>query len=81
MLNALFLAFKQEFGLANVASITSYMSYVIALLESEYVKDGNAKNAAIDALCQLLQVHKTTVIQPVVEPIQPTVENDTSVKS
>jgi hypothetical protein len=50
--------FKKEFQLHHVSIITSYLGDIIKLLEAEYVQDADAKNAAIDALCTLLQEYK-----------------------
>jgi hypothetical protein len=50
--------FKKEFQLANTANITGYLFQIIRLLEAEYTTDKNSKNAAIDAVCKLLQEYK-----------------------
>lgn len=60
MFNALF-AF---FGHANqMSTAICSVSDIIRTIENEYQKDGNAKDAAIDAICQILQAHKSTAKQ------------------
>lgn len=50
--------FKKEFQLLNTANITAHLNQIIKLVEQEYTNDKNAKNAAIDAVCKLLQEYK-----------------------
>lgn len=50
--------FKKEFQLVNISTITSYLHTIITLVEEEYVNDKNTKNAAIDAICKLLEEYK-----------------------
>jgi hypothetical protein len=50
--------FKKEFQLVNTANITAYLHNIISLVEQQYTNDQNAKNAAIDAVCKLLQEYK-----------------------
>jgi hypothetical protein len=65
MFNALFAIFKH---IIPMNTTTSALEDIISILESQYVKDGNAKDAAIDAIIQILEAHKTTAV---IAPIPP----------
>ena len=59
MFDTIFNAIKAELGIGHLSDIVSSFSSLVSLFGSEYMKDGNARDAAIDALCQILQQHKT----------------------
>jgi RNA binding exosome subunit len=63
--------FKKEFQLNNISVITGYLGNIVKLLEVEYLNDGNAKNAAIDAVIQLLEEQKTPPVVPPTQPVVP----------
>lgn len=58
MLDYLRSFFKKDTQLANMSFITGHLSDIIMTLESEYMKDRDAKNAAIDTIIKLLEEHK-----------------------
>ena len=57
MFNALFAIFKHiiPFNATNQS-----IENILETLESQYIKDGKAKDAAIDVIIEILQAHKTT---------------------
>lgn len=59
MLDTLFSLIKSEVGIGHLADILKGIENIVELVSEEYLKDGNAQNAAIDALVQILQQHKT----------------------
>ncbi len=57
--------FKDQYKFSHFAALINHMSNVIGIVQTEYTKDKDAKNAAIDALCQILQGMKdSTSDQP-----------------
>lgn len=58
MLDALKDCFKQQFQFSHMAGLINHIGNIVAIIQVEYTKDGNAKNAAIDTVCQMLQSHK-----------------------
>ncbi len=48
----------EEMGIYHLSKIISATSQLEALFVSDYMKDKNARNAAIDAICQYLQKQK-----------------------
>ena len=52
-------AIKSEFGFTHYADIMNALSCIIDLLAEDYVKDGNMRDAALDALIEVLQSHKS----------------------
>lgn len=59
MLQIIMDAIKGELGFLHFSNITGGLASLINLIGTDYMKDGNARNAAIDAICQILQSHKT----------------------
>jgi len=60
MFNALFQACKSIFTFNKTST---QVAAIIEMLEKDYQKDGNAKDAAIDAIIEILQAHKTNANQ------------------
>ena len=58
MLDILKNAFSKEIQLTHISSITSALAHIVNVINSDYVKDKDLKNAAIDSICQLLLEHK-----------------------
>lgn len=54
MFDKIFSAFKNEAGFPHMVSVMNALNQVVAHFEDQYVKDHNARNASIDALCELL---------------------------
>jgi hypothetical protein len=45
--------------MSHFANVITALEEVISLIGPSYVKDGNARDAAIDAIIEILQEHKT----------------------
>jgi len=50
--------FKEGLGYAHTAGILQQIGNMLNIVHVQYMKDGDAKNAAIDAICEILQSHK-----------------------
>lgn len=61
--------FLSIFGIHRVGMVVTVASQVIRTFEQEFQKDGDAKNAAIDAIVEILQGHKDAV--PTIPPAPP----------
>ncbi len=58
MFNALFDCFKAGLGITHMTSLMNSLQQVVAHLAVDYVKDADAKDLAIDAICEMLQASK-----------------------
>lgn len=58
MFNSLFLLIKSEFALSHIQDISGHIGEILSLFSADYMNDKNAKNAAIDAVIEILQQHK-----------------------
>lgn len=58
-MQALFATVTNAAHLNSLVNVLSCVSAATNTLEKLYEEDGNSKDVAIDALCQLLQQHKT----------------------
>ncbi len=58
MLDALMVLFKKETSFEGISKAINLIAELVSLFESDYLKDKDAKNAAIDAVIQLLEQHK-----------------------
>lgn len=58
MFNKIWNALEDDCGIDEMKFILHSISCVINIFEEDYFKDHNAKNAAIDAVCEILQQHK-----------------------
>lgn len=66
MLTSLFAALKEEYAIANSKEILWNLYAIVHLLETQWCKDQNLRDAAIDTLIAFLEQHKSkTTIQPV----------------
>ncbi len=69
--------FLALFGVHRVGMIVTVASQVIRTFEQEFAQDGNAKNAAIDSIIEILNQHKTAApplaskapVAPAVPPV------------
>ena len=52
----------------KIGMVTGVASQVVRTFEQEFAQDHDAKNAAIDALIELIQKHKNSPVVPPVEP-------------
>lgn len=57
------------FGIHRVGMLVTVASQVVRTFEQEFQKDGDSKNAAIDAIIEILQSHKTST--PSIAPPEP----------
>lgn len=60
MFNKLFDLFQKSHALSHMSTICYKIESIIDLFEEEYMKDKNTKDAAIDALIEILQKHKSS---------------------
>ena len=58
MLDKIMAAFKNGADVTHMTSFMNAVNQVMAHFQADYVKDGNARDAAIDALVELLQNQK-----------------------
>jgi hypothetical protein len=58
MLDKLKDLFKEGLGYTHVAGILQQVANIVNIVNVQYVKDVDAKNLAIDLICDLLQSHK-----------------------
>lgn len=58
MFNVIWNALKAQFGMAQLTELLAPVSALAAAFEKDYFTDKTAKNAAIDAICEILQQHK-----------------------
>lgn len=64
MLDKISSLFKAEFQMGHMAALMNHMANVVNIFRIDFMKDGDSKNAAIDALCELLQQQKDPVTPP-----------------
>jgi hypothetical protein len=55
MLNDLLSMFGKSTSLSSIGTVVSHLDSIIDVFESEFAKDKDSKNAAIDAVVELLQ--------------------------
>lgn len=60
MFDTMFNALKTETGIPHATSLMNAINQVLAHFSQEYVKDANLRDAAIDALCDILKSQKQT---------------------
>lgn len=58
MFDTMFNALKSETGIAHKASLMNAINQLLAHFGDDYVKDANVRDAAIDALCDILKSQK-----------------------
>lgn len=62
MFDVIWNALEDDLGVREMSHIVEKISHMsehfVDLLEEDYFKDENAKNAVIDAICQILQEYK-----------------------
>lgn len=64
MLDALKELFKEGLGYPHIAGILQQIANLNNIVNAQYMKDGDGKNAAIDILCAILQSHKDVPAAP-----------------
>ncbi len=63
MLDILQSCLKKEFQFSHMAGLINHLGNIIAIVQADFTKDQDAKNAAIDAVCQILQGYKNTTTE------------------
>lgn len=63
MLNTLKDLFKDGLQYTHTAGLLQQIANMLNIVQAQYLIDGDAKNTAIDVICQILQSHKD-VIEP-----------------
>ena len=58
MLDKLKELFKEGLRYTHVAGLLQQLANITNIVNAQYMKDGDAKNAAIDIICAMLQAHK-----------------------
>lgn len=58
MLDNLTSLFKEGLQYTHTAGVLQQVANLVNIVHVQYMKDGDAKNAAIDTICQILQSHK-----------------------
>lgn len=58
MLDAIKALFKDGLEYTHTAGILQQIANITNIVNAQYMRDENGKNAAIDAICALLQTHK-----------------------
>lgn len=64
MLDKIKSLFKGDLGYAHTAGVLQQIGNILNIVHVQYMKDGDAKNAAIDAICEILQSHKEVLTSP-----------------
>lgn len=62
MLDKLKELFKEGLGYTHVAGLLQQLANITNIVNAQYMKDGDAKNAAIDVICEMLQAHKDKIV-------------------
>jgi hypothetical protein len=61
MFDTIFALFKKDCAFKGVADASSLIVELVELFGEDYMKDKNAKNAAIDAVIKMLEEHKDKI--------------------
>lgn len=61
MLDILKDLFKCDLQYTHTAAILQQVANLVNIVSAQYMKDGEAKNTAIDVICKILQSHKDVV--------------------
>jgi hypothetical protein len=54
--------FKEGLGYAHLSGLLQQVANITNIVHVQYMKDGQAKNEAIDHICALLQTHKEVIV-------------------
>jgi hypothetical protein len=60
MLDKIFNLFKKDVTLDHMGYLLTSAEQLLQHFEGDRLKDGNSRDAAIDAICELLQSRKST---------------------
>lgn len=58
MLDKIKVLFKEGLEYTHTAGLLQQIANITNIVNAQYMKDESGKNAAIDALCEILQSHK-----------------------
>ncbi len=58
MLDKIKVLFKDGLEYTHTAGLLQQVANLLNIVHGQYMKDADGKNAAIDAICELLQSHK-----------------------
>jgi hypothetical protein len=50
--------FKKDFQLGHSSALLNHIANIINIINKDFMKEADSRNAAIDALCELLQSYK-----------------------
>lgn len=64
MLDKIKALFKEGLEYTHTAGILQQIANITNIVNAQYMKDGDGKNAAIDAICEILQSHKDKPVAP-----------------
>ena len=67
MLDNLKNVFKEGLQYTHVAGILQQVANLLNIVNAQYMKEEDGKNAAIDLICQILQSHKDAPVQKIEE--------------
>jgi len=62
MLDKISQLFKEGLEYTHTAGLLQQIANLVNIVHSQYMKDENGKNAAIDCICEILQKHKDKVL-------------------
>lgn len=63
MLDKIKALFKEGLEYTHTAGLLQQIANITNIVNAQYMKDGDGKNAAIDAICELLQSHKDKPVE------------------
>jgi hypothetical protein len=58
MLDKIKALFKEGLEYTHTAGLLQQIANIVNIVNVQYMKDSDGKNAAIDAICEILQSHK-----------------------
>jgi len=59
MWNTLYNLFKKEHCASSIRDIANEIGSLMFIVQKEYLKDENSRDIAIDAICEIIQTHKS----------------------
>ena len=76
MLDKIKSLFKEGLEYTHTAGLLQQIANLVNIVHVQYMKDADGKNAAIDAICEILQSHKDIAHkEAAAAPEEPTKEN------
>lgn len=63
MLDKIKCLFKEGLEYTHTAGLLQQIANMLNIIHAQYMKDGEGKNRAIDAICELLQSHKDKPVE------------------